>query len=98
MLILGYCPKCGYVFSGDEEVDVNNFNDYGVLRECYGTPFCYYYLCVLQSFLRLSPTAARTDLLRTTNRLFVDNLRDCSLIPGVEHTMLIRRPTDHCAL
>ena len=27
MLILGYCPKCGYVFSGDEEVDVNNFND-----------------------------------------------------------------------
>ena len=50
MLILGYCPKCGYVFSGDEEVDVNNFNDYGVLRGCYGTPFCYYYLCVLQSF------------------------------------------------
>lgn len=27
MLILGYCLKCGYVFSGDEEVDVNNFND-----------------------------------------------------------------------
>ena len=27
MLILGYCPKCGYVFSGDEELDVNNFND-----------------------------------------------------------------------
>lgn len=27
MLILGYCPKCGYVFSGDEEVDVNNLND-----------------------------------------------------------------------
>lgn len=27
MLILGYCPKCGYVFSGDEEVDANNFND-----------------------------------------------------------------------
>lgn len=27
MLILGYCPKCGYVFLGDEEVDVNNFND-----------------------------------------------------------------------
>lgn len=47
MLILGYCPKCGYVFLGDEEVDINNFNDYGVLRECYGTPFCYYYLCVL---------------------------------------------------
>lgn len=55
MLILGYCPKCGYVFSGDEEVDVNNFNDYGVLRECYGTPLCYYYLCVLQSFFAPIP-------------------------------------------
>ena len=27
MLILGYCPRCGYVFSGDKWKDVNDFNN-----------------------------------------------------------------------
>lgn len=27
MLILGYCPKCGYVFSDKKEADVDDFSN-----------------------------------------------------------------------